>query len=780
MVGVAMLTAAVLGSIGLGNQLFWDDEANTAFFGRNLIELGRLTAFDGTNLLGYSYGGSLGEDLGRELRVPGLPACIAAGGMLLFGQTTFGARIMFVLAGVLSVGLCSLWLKRHLRRRFPWWLPAIILALSPAFLLYIRNCRYYSPGVLFTLLVLVFWAPGPSPPWLTRGWPAGRRRLLRYSGAIAAILLLLTTHYLNAAALLAVLPVFFLERRYRQPEQYALLGTIYAVTLVFGIWTLATANPFSADYGVADAALAGAGPPVDRFTRFYTHLWWLLRDLGTHEFFPWCLVALLPVPWVPSEWLPERIVRQRSLAVDAMIVLAAAMVYVLLVAILTPPDMAKGPFAEMRYMVPLLALGAVEGSLVVVMLWRITRPLGVVALVLLVATNFLHPGFLAERDDGTRSGWPPTLARYVYELFHDYETGNESIVALLEQLPAGTTVRVWPAHMIYPPMFYAPELHYCDQLSERKKIREDLKPRLPEYLFVERARPEVILVSAPALDQALIQLHLQLGGDSYKAVRALRPYWSYTTKPEIPLHFFAAPEPDWWKYPGMVVLLAEDSRLAGHRAMRPAPNDAAGDYRLAMAMVSAAIGLDLEERPTLAAEMRNEAVDHYVAAMRIEPDYAEQCIERGNALARRRKTDAATAHYLAVLQFQPQRADEFLGAADEFARQGTTHMAVPYYRAVLWRDRQHVPARVGLAAALSALGEWDLAVKHLAHAIELDSGSISAHLILAQTLTKMWRLDEAIAAYREALSLATDAGDSDTAGRIRQALKRLEKEKAAP
>ena len=160
-VAVAMTLAAGLALLGLDNHDFWDDEANTAIYARNLIQRGELTAWDGTNLVGYAQGRALGDDLGQELRVPPLPAYITAGGMLLCGESNFGGRIMFVVAGVLSIGLLAIWVRRHFGPRFPWWLPSIILAISPAYLLYIRNCRYYAPGVMFTLLVWVFWSPGP-------------------------------------------------------------------------------------------------------------------------------------------------------------------------------------------------------------------------------------------------------------------------------------------------------------------------------------------------------------------------------------------------------------------------------------------------------------------------------------------------------------------------------------------------------------------------------------------------------------------------------------------
>jgi len=125
-----MLLTAALGLTGLSNHPFWDDEANTAIYGRNLLKFGRLTAWDGQNLVGYAYGGALGEDLGKELRVPALPACVAAIGMRLAGETTFGGRVMFVIAGIASVGLLAIWMRRLFGRRVISWrmLGAVVAA----------------------------------------------------------------------------------------------------------------------------------------------------------------------------------------------------------------------------------------------------------------------------------------------------------------------------------------------------------------------------------------------------------------------------------------------------------------------------------------------------------------------------------------------------------------------------------------------------------------------------------------------------------------------------
>ena len=43
----AMVLAAVLVFPQLGRRPFWDDEANTAIYARNLVRFGRITAWDG-------------------------------------------------------------------------------------------------------------------------------------------------------------------------------------------------------------------------------------------------------------------------------------------------------------------------------------------------------------------------------------------------------------------------------------------------------------------------------------------------------------------------------------------------------------------------------------------------------------------------------------------------------------------------------------------------------------------------------------------------------------
>lgn len=747
MVLVAILAAAMLAAAGLGNQLFWDDEANTAIYGRNLIELGRLTAWDGTNLVGYSYGGALGEELGQELRVPPLPACVAAAGLLLCGgdtfqQLTLAGRIPFVVAGVLSIALLAIWLRRHFGRRFPWYLPPLLLALSPAYLLYIRNCRYYSLGVTFTLLVWVFWAPG-SRRGRCLGRSAGALATLvfRCLGAVLAIVLLIFTHYLNAAAVLVTLPLFLIEGRYRQPRQYVLLGAIYGAAVFCGIWILATADPFAAKYSAAQDGL-------NHWTHFCNNAWWFIRDLGTHEFVPWAVVLALPLPWL--ERGPRRL---RPLARRGWILVAIVLAYAVLAAVFTPPDMGKGPVAEMRYVVPLIAVGSVLGGLALVILWRLYRPLGAAVCLLLVLTNTFHLGFLANRSDGASAWWPPTWYRYAREMMHDYQTGNEEMIGLLAQLPPGTTVRVWPTEMIYPPMFYVPKLHYCDQLTTAKKIAPSLEP-LPDYLYRERARPEVIFVAPHLLLPMLDELRLQADADAYRVTKALARHLAFMGKPEVANHFFSYPTAGWQSYPGMIVVVDTKSAVGSHPALMTDMGDAQAVCRWGLALLESedvegaiarmrqAVRIDPNCRDAyyhLGRLLRGEgelkeAIQCFQTAIKLDRSFAEAHLNLGAALHAAGQTDKANYHFREALKLRPRWPAIYFNVGKVLMDQGAPQKAIEQFREALKLSPEYAPARVELGIALAVQGKLDEAIAHYRRALESMPNHVEGHANLAIAL----------------------------------------------
>lgn len=750
---LAMVLTAALSLPGLEEQRFWDDEAYTAIYARNLLRFGRFTAWDGNNVVAYGFGRFVGEDLGRELRVPGLPAVMAAAGFVVLGETTFAGRFPFVLVGFATIVATGWWLRRHWGRRSPWFGPPLLLALSPAFLLYIRNCRYYAPAIFLTVLLLGLWAPSAaSSGHRVRLWQGTRRRrtFVEMAGVAVTVCLLMSTHYLNAAAVLAILPVFFLDRRYRWRRQLLLLAAAWATAIAFGTWQLTNSNPWgAADYGDVGVSSAAQFVPLRRFA---LNVWWYLRDLGNAEMLPWALVPALLLPWVVPGCASRRALVRRT-----VLLLVALFLYVMVTAALLPPDMGGGPRAEMRYVVPLLAIGASVGAAALAVIGSLSRIVMIFVLVVLVGSNTFHLSFLAQRADGANA-WGSTLARYVAELSTGYQTGNEALIALLEELPERATIRIRPVFMTAPAIFYVPKHRYCDQLTVRKPIAPQLRRHLPDHVFVERCRPDIVIAPGDALADVLQSLESDFGNGAYRARKALGPYWYYASKPDVLAHFFSPPDDDWMRWPGMVALVRRGTPLDGHRALQTVEDDVEGNWRLGVTLINAGrVG---------------QAVDHCRKVMRADAGCVPRCVGLAERLAASGKADASAALYAAVLEFEPERATDYLTLSTLRVDLAQPWLAVPLCDAVVRRQPSNIRARLGLGIALAALGRHEAAVDCYRQVLLREPKLAVVHIYLGKALAACERCEEAIEHLRRAK--AAFKHDAALAAQIDRVIRRCE------
>ncbi len=540
LVSAAILIAGVLAFHGLTNHLFWDDEASTAIFGRNLLKTGKLTAWDGHNLIGYRGGAELDENL-INVYMPPMQYYVAAAGLYLFGESTFGGRVLFVIAGLAGIALLAVFMRHLAPYGFPWWLPPLLLAATPAYLLYIRNCRYYSLGVLFTLAVL---AASTSSLDTRRSWIIGWVIGL---GSTAALIF---THYINAAAVIAFLPVLLLWPRFRTRRHLGLLGGIYGVAALCGVWIYLKANPLAAEVAYRD--------PTPAFERFLTLLWWHAKGLATFEFLPVLLIPAFTLPF-----LFRRLSDLRPLAAGGAALVGMIAISCVITALFSPQSLPGADLPDMRYQVPLIAIGAGIGGIGVFILWRALRPLGVIGVAILLFSNIFHLGFFGERSGLLRPrAVSCTLCQYVWENMNDYTTGTEMVVKRLGQIPDGSIVLVAPTSMAYAPMFYLPNLRYAGQLS-KKEIRSAMASLLPDYLFVETARLDLALIRGhpPAINEG--PLNVASGNKIYymgrlKVIDDFPMFHEDRSRPEIPWHSFSPMEFE--GVPGQGLFLAEVNR----------------------------------------------------------------------------------------------------------------------------------------------------------------------------------------------------------------------------
>ncbi len=136
----------------LGNGRLWQDEAETAVLGRNILSFGYPKAFDGINHLNPRLPVQKGYAWTYH---SWLPMYLAAGSFALFGVNTFAARLPFALLGIGVIALGYALAYRMTRDRWVARLTAFSLVTSVPFLLLMRQCRYYAPAVFFTLWMVL-------------------------------------------------------------------------------------------------------------------------------------------------------------------------------------------------------------------------------------------------------------------------------------------------------------------------------------------------------------------------------------------------------------------------------------------------------------------------------------------------------------------------------------------------------------------------------------------------------------------------------------------------
>jgi hypothetical protein len=436
--------------------------------------------------------------------------------------------------GLLALIPLFFWVHWHFSGSLPPWLPVLFVAVSPAYLLYIRQCRYYPLVMLFTVILLAFYAH-----------PKATRRaaiVTSLSGGVAAILLMLT-NYLNAVAIAGFLPLLLFLPRYRHRNQYLFLGSVYAAFLFMGLYILLTANPFA-------HAVTVEGE-IKGIARFGVLVWFHIKDLGSFEFFP------LLVPFVLlSCFVFKSLGAGKALAGEGMLIILGMIFYIGVTIVFSPQPILGGwPFADMRYVVPLIFIGAAVTACAVYTLWQCGKPLwkvfAVSIAILVLTTNVLSLGFMGNQP------LTSTLYRYVHENLNYYKTGTESLITYLRQMPQGKVVAIVPDHMIYSAQFYAPEQHYCCQLSPDHPLRKDLRAQLPDYIFTGRIRPDYILVGGSTPPIMVLAYFENIFGIGWYQIReVLTDDWRDMSRPEIAWHSFGPPDQDRFGKPqrGFVVL----------------------------------------------------------------------------------------------------------------------------------------------------------------------------------------------------------------------------------
>lgn len=199
MLGLALLFT------NLGTDYLWADEGDTAVLASSILKYGVPKSWDGVTFTDSDLGARENQEL-VMVGSPWVQYYAAAASFLLFGKSTFAARLPFAFAGLFAVLIGFRLIERLAGDWKAAFCGALLLLSSVQFLLYAREARYYALTMLFTCWLVSIFFEMKSP---------------RSAVLFAAVAILLFHTHPLGAIILAVLGAltlldspFFQQRRW--------------------------------------------------------------------------------------------------------------------------------------------------------------------------------------------------------------------------------------------------------------------------------------------------------------------------------------------------------------------------------------------------------------------------------------------------------------------------------------------------------------------------------------------------------------------------------------
>jgi Tfp pilus assembly protein PilF len=153
---------------------------------------------------------------------------------------------------------------------------------------------------------------------------------------------------------------------------------------------------------------------------------------------------------------------------------------------------------------------------------------------------------------------------------------------------------------------------------------------------------------------------------------------------------------------------------------------------------------------------KDEALEHYQAALKIRPDYTPALVNAGNLAQQSGDADEAARLYLEALRLDPRSATAHGRLGTLRAQQGKTDEAIAHYRRAIELRPRYRDAHLNLAQALIQQKKVDEAAAVLEVALDIDDRNANAWNTLGVLRARAGRLPEAAECFRAALRLDPD------------------------
>jgi tetratricopeptide (TPR) repeat protein len=188
----------------------------------------------------------------------------------------------------------------------------------------------------------------------------------------------------------------------------------------------------------------------------------------------------------------------------------------------------------------------------------------------------------------------------------------------------------------------------------------------------------------------------------------------------------------------------EEARASYEKALEHAPARSPG-Y---LAVIQNSLGMVLTREGKT-----RDALDHFAAAARLNPGFAEAQSNLGNALAAEGRLAEAVERYREAVRLKPEYTEPRVGLGGALLRQGDAAGAIPSYREALRLDPDLAQAHNGLGAALAMEGHDEEAMAQYTEALRLKPDLPTAHLNVAMLLIRKGDVAQARRHLETALSI---------------------------
>jgi len=168
-------------------------------------------------------------------------------------------------------------------------------------------------------------------------------------------------------------------------------------------------------------------------------------------------------------------------------------------------------------------------------------------------------------------------------------------------------------------------------------------------------------------------------------------------------------------------------------------------------MIHNALGVELYKQGRT-----EEAIEHYLQALRIKPDYVNAHNDLGNAFGKQGRTEEAIEHYLQALHIKPDYEIALNNLGNAFGKQGRTEEAIEHHLQALRIKPDYVDAHYNLAVALDIQGRTEESIKHYLQALRIKPDFVDAHNNIAVALFRKDNIEGAIAHFQKALRINPD------------------------